>query len=224
MYFDQNFIKKLFRYGILVLILLVLLDLLTFFFYPKTVLGDIFLATREQTPLTWVSSTILLIVGLTCASAYFKTKNKVWYFLSLTYLFFSMDDAIYFHERFTGSLQRSSTLMQQFPSYSWVILYFPLLAFGLLGLVYMLWKDASKKDRTLFIYSVLFLSFALLLDMVDGFVDKDPTLVFSTVPRLNSSITHIFRLLEETLEVVAFGLLAYLNLREHNVKKTLFNK
>lgn len=217
------FLFKLFRYGFLVVIILFLADILTYFYYPKTIFGEIFFATREQTPLTWVSSIVLFVVGLTCAAAYFKSKNRVWYFLSLTYLFFSMDDAVYFHERITGKIQNQIFFMEKFPSYSWVLLYFPLLAFGLLGLIYMLWKDSTKKQKRMFILSTALLSFAILLDMIDGFVIGNTSIFYCANVKCNTQITHIFRLVEETVEVIAFGNLAFLNLREHNIKKLPIN-
>ncbi len=137
MLLDKPFINKSFRYGFLFVIALVLLDLITYFYYPNTIFSEIFLATREQTPLTWVSIVALLLIGLSCALVYAESNNKIWYFLSLTYLFFSMDDATYFHERLSGAIQNQLLFFKSFPSYSWVILYFPLLVFGLGGIIYI---------------------------------------------------------------------------------------
>ena len=219
MYFSWHFINKLFRLGFLLTLALILMDLLTFFYYPNTILGEIFLATREQTPLTWVSSIILLLIGFSSVSTYLKTKNRIWYFLSLVFLFFSMDDATYFHERISGAIQEIFLPLVSFPSYSWVVLYFPLLISGLGGLLLMLWKDASIKDKKVMLLAVTLLGISVALDMLDGFIGKSSVLVFCFNLSCNSSTTHILRLLEEVLEILGFGVLAYLNIREHIIEK-----
>ena len=221
MYFAKEFTNKIFRLGFMFVVLLVLLDLLTFFYYPKTEIGKIFLATREQTPLTWVSAVILLFIALTCATKYFETKSRLWYFFSLAFLFFSMDDATYFHERFSGAIQELIPVFRNFPSYSWILLYFPLLFFGIGGLIISLWKSAQVNVKKLLIISCILLSVSLLLDMIDGWVIKDLTLVFHYNPRIDSATIHIIRLIEETFEVFGFGLLAYLSINRYASKKDL---
>jgi hypothetical protein len=218
MLLDKNFITKIFKYGFVFVLILVLLDLLTYFYYPNTVFSEIFLATREQTPLTWVSVIVLFLIGLSCAVVYEKTKNKIWYFLSLIYLFFSMDDATYFHERLRGGIQMHVPFFNDFPSYSWILLYFPLVIFGLGGMLYMLWKGANSKERKLLLVASSLLAMAIALDMLDGLVEKNNSLVFCLDIVCNESIVHIFRLIEEVLEVFGFGMFAYLNLLEHSKK------
>ena len=217
MYFTKSFINKVFRLGILLTIVLILLDILTYFYYPDTVIGEIFLATREQTPLTWVSAIILFLIALSSATVYMKNKGMLWYFISIIFLFFSMDDATYFHERFSSALQELIPLLASFPSYSWIILYLPLLVFSLGALIFLLWKNASPKEKRLLRIAFFALAVSLLLDMVDGWVGKDRTLVFCLESRCDSIVEHFFRLLEESLEVFGFGILAYLNINKHTI-------
>ncbi len=217
MYFTKSFVNKIFRLGLLLTVALLLLDILTYFFYPETIFGEIFLATREQTPLTWVSVIALLLIALSSATVYMRSKRIIWYFLSLTFLFFSMDDATYFHERFSAAAQELSPFLASFPSYSWVILYLPLLIFSLGALIFLLWKKASPKERRLLYTAVFVLAVSLLLDMIDGWVGKSKTLVFCFDPGCSSTVEHLFRLLEESLEVFGFGILAYLNINKHAV-------
>ena len=121
-----------------------------------------------------------------------------------------MDDAVYFHERLSGALQKHITFFESFPSYSWILLYFPLLIFGLFGLIYMLWRDSNKNQRKKLLIGVFFLGMAVLLDMVDGYVGKDPTLYFCFSPMCQKAVVHLIRLTEEVLEIFGFGLFAYL--------------
>jgi hypothetical protein len=214
MYFTSKFLNKMFRLGLLLTLVLILLDILTYLYYPDTVMGSIFLATREQTPMTWVSALVLLFIGLSCATVYMRTKSRVWYFLSLAFLFFSMDDATYFHERFSGALQEIVPFMASFPSYSWIIVYLPLLVLSIGTLVYKIYKSSllSTEKKMLFLGLAL-LAISLFLDMVDGYVGRDSTLVFCLDPGCSKLVEHFARLTEETFEVIGFGMLAYLNIK-----------
>lgn len=215
MYFSLLFIQRLYRMGLLLVMILVIIDLLIFFYYPETALGNIFLATREQTPLTWISSLAFLFIALSCFSAYLESKNKLWFFLSATFFFFSLDDAVYLHERLSGFLIDNTTVFNCFPTYSWIILYFPLLVFSLSALVYFLWKDASDKSKKIVITALIFLGIAIFLDLTDGFVQKNSTLVFCIEPSCHSAVLHLLRLIEEVLEIFALGVLGYVNIQKH---------
>ena len=130
MYFSLHFIQRIYRLGLLLTIILVIVDLLTYFYYPDNKLSEIFLATREQTPLTWISSLAFLFIALSSFGTYLETKKKIWFFLSVTFFFFSLDDAVYLHERLSGFLADNTTLFSFFPSYIWIIMYFPILVFS----------------------------------------------------------------------------------------------
>jgi len=215
MRFSSNFIQKLYRTGFLLVIILALVDLLVFFFYPGTIFYDIFLATREQTPLTWFSSLAMFFIAMSCLSVYFDSKDKIWYFLAITFFFFSMDDAIYFHERLSGFFVDNTSFFSFFPSYTWVVIYFPLLIFSLGALLYLLWRDVAHENKRLVILALAGLGVAIFLDLVDGFVGKDPGLVFCLKESCDLAFTHLIRLTEEVLEVLALGLLGYVNIRRH---------
>lgn len=215
MRFSLDFIQRIYRLGILLVIVLVIVDLLTFFYYPDSDLSDIFLATREQTPLTWFSSLVFLFIALPSFSLYLETKKKVWFFLSAAFFFFSLDDATYLHERLSGFLADNTHLFSFFPSYIWIIVYFPILAFSLCALVYLLWKKSSRKSRRIIILALVFLGTAVLLDMLDGLIQKNSTLVFCIDQPCHLSVLHLVRLAEEVLEILALGILGYLNIKKH---------
>jgi hypothetical protein len=215
MYFSEVFIKRIYSIGFLVTMVLMLLDLLAYFYYPKTVFGDIFLATREQTPLTWISSLTFLFVALSSFSVYLQKKMKVWYFLAIIFFFFSMDDATYFHERVSGFFVDNTSLLSFFPSYTWVMIYLPMLAFSLGAFIWLIWKDSLKGNRKTIIIALGMLGFAVFLDFLDGFVAKNPGLVFCFEKQCSLTVLHMMRLTEEVLEVMGIGILGYVNIKEH---------
>ncbi len=215
MYFSEVFITRIYSIGFLLVVILFLLDVLAFFFYPKTVFGDIFLATREQTPLTWISSLAMLFIALSAFSVYLKKKARIWYVLAIIFFFFSMDDATYFHERVSGFFVDNTSVLSFFPSYIWTILYLPMLAFALGAFVWLLWKDALKHNKKAIIFALMLLGFAVFLDFLDGLVGKSSELTFCYAPYCNAVVLHLMRLTEEVLEVVALGILGYNNIKEH---------
>ena len=213
--FSLFFLQKIYRVGFLLLLILVILDLLGFFYFPRTLLSDLFNATREQTPLTWLSALAMFFLALASLSTYYRTKEKIWYFLSVVFFFFSMDDAVYLHERVSGYLQDHTLIFEFFPSYIWVVMYSPLLIFALGALVYFLWRDAMGKSKNRILAALFLLGTAIFLDLVDGFVLKDSSLVFCLDEACNLTVLHLLRLLEEVLEVLALGILGYILIREH---------
>ncbi len=215
MYFSSEFIRRLYKTAFLLVVILFLADLFAFFYYQGSTFGDIFLATREQTPLTWISSLSMLFIALSCFSSYLETKKKIWYFLSVTFFFFSMDDATYFHERLSGFFIDNTSFFNFFPSYIWVLIYFPLLVFSLGALIHLLWKDASKKSKQLIFFALFFLGVAIFLDLLDGFIQKNPSLVFCLESSCNAVVLHLIRLTEEILEVLSLGILGYVNIQKH---------
>lgn len=221
MSFSLFFLQKIYRTGFLLLLILVILDLLAFFYFPDTLLSDLFNATREQTPLTWLSALAMFFLALASLNTYYQTDRKIWYFLSAVFFFFSLDDAVYLHERVSGYLQDHTLIFEFFPSYIWVLMYFPLLIFALAALVYLLWRDAIGKSKKYILTALLFLGTAIFLDLVDGFVLKDSSLVFCLNEACNLSVLHLLRLSEEALEVLALGILGYNLMREHCLDKFL---
>lgn len=215
MNFSLFFLQKIYRVGFLLILILAVLDLLAFFFFPNTLLSELFTATREQTPLTWLSALSFLFLGLACLSIYYRVQGKIWYFLAAVFLFFSVDDATYLHERLSGALQETSNTLLAFPSYVWALFYSPLLAFSFSALLYLLWKKTLSESRKPVITGLLLLSGAFLLDLIDGVTQKDLSVVFCLEPACHLAVLHLMRLLEEVLEVLAVGIIGYTLIREH---------
>lgn len=210
MSFSLFFIQKIYRVGFLLVLILILLDLISFFFFPNTLLSDLFTATREQTPLTWLSALAFFFIGLASLSVYYQTQEKIWYFLSVTFFFFSLDDATYLHERVSGHLADHSLLFDFFPSYIWVLLYLPLLVFSLSSILYLLWRKGWEHIKRPLICVFFMLGLALTLDLFDGWVEKRDLFTLCSESNCRFVMIHLIRLLEEVLEVLALGFLGYL--------------
>lgn len=219
MRFSFSFLQKIYRIGFLSVLLLVLLDLLAFFYFPDTLFGDLFVATREQTPLTWLSSLAMFFLALATFSQYYQSKEKIWYFLSVVFFFFSVDDATYLHERISGYFHAETALFGFFPGYIWVLLYMPLLLFSLGALISLLWKKTSPQARKPIWLAFALLGGAVILDFLDGVIQKNPTIVVCLETNCHIIALHLMRLVEEVLEVVALGVLGYIFLREYCLDK-----
>ncbi len=219
MRFSLFFIQKIYRVGFLLVLSLVLLDLIAFFYFPQTLLSDLFTATREQTPLTWLSALSFFFIGLAALTTYYRTQAKIWYLLAATFFFFSLDDAIYFHERVSGYLANHTFVFDFFPSYIWVLLYFPLLAFSLGALLYLLWREHLGSIKHLLLWAFVLLGAAVLLDLFDGWIEKRDAFMLCTQETCRYVLLHLIRLAEETMEVIALGLLGYILITTHCLDK-----
>ena len=110
-------------------------------------------------------------------------------------------------------------MLGSFPTYTWVVLYFPILIFSLASLVYLLWRNSTSKHKKAVFLALLILGAAIFLDIMDGFVAKNSSLVFCLKPTCHSIVLHLMRLTEEVMEVLALGILGYTNIQEHCLKK-----
>ncbi|XLQ20702.1 MAG: hypothetical protein ACKUBY_02920 [Candidatus Moraniibacteriota bacterium] len=129
-----------------------------------------------------------------------------------------MDDAIYFHERFSGYLVNNVDFFIIFPTYIWAFIYSPILIFAIGMLVYLLWQEVSNKDKKIISIILIMLIMAICLDLIDGVIQKDETIVLCINEFCNKSAIHLMRLVEEVLEVLAIGLLGYIILKNNCVK------
>ncbi len=213
MHFSLFFLQKIYRVGFLFVLLLVVFDFLAFFYLPDTLFSDLFVATREQTPLTWLSSLAMFFLALASLSIYYQGREKIWYFLSLVFFFFSIDDATYLHERISGFLHDEIGLFGFFPGYIWVLLYMPLLMFSLGTVIYFLWTKTLRTARFPILIALFLLGGAIFLDFLDGLIQKNPSLVLCLESSCQIIALHLMRLTEEVLEVLALGILGYALLR-----------
>lgn len=224
MYFSLFFLQKIYRIGFFLLLLLIACDFLAFFYFPDTLFGDLFVATREQTPLTWLSSLAMFFLALASLSIYYQGKEKIWYFLAVVFFFFSVDDATYLHERISGYFHTEISTLGFFPSYVWVVLYMPLLIFSLGTVIYFLWTKTFREARYQVFLALFLLGGAIALDFLDGLTQKNSSLVFCLDQSCHIITLHLMRLTEEVLEVFALGILGYRLLRECSLLENSLTK
>lgn len=215
MYFSVGFLKQMYALGWLLSCLLILCDLVAFFLFPDTFFSRVFIATKEQTPLTWLSSVTFLFLALAALATQHVTQKIYWGLLAATFFFFSIDDAIYLHERIAGYFRDHIGALQDFPSYIWAILYLPLLLFSLGSLLVLLWQKAKRSLRFSVAAIFLLLALAAVLDFADGLLERNANLALCATQECQRVIVHLMRLVEETLEVWAIGALGYLVLLEY---------
>ncbi len=209
MHCTQKFLEKIYGIGLFLTIILVVADLVAFFHYADNSLGKIFLATREQTPLTWLSVVALFLIGLAALSISQEKSKRTWFAVALIFFFFSMDDATYFHERVSGFLVHHTNVFTDFPTYIWMIVYAPLLLFGLGIVMQALWREGTTDQKKVILFACGLLIFAMGLDIVDGFFDKNDELTFCQGELCQEAFTHLMRLNEEVAETLALGILGY---------------
>lgn len=215
MRFSLSFLNQLFQAGFCLSLLLVCLDFLAFFFFPDTFFHRVFIATKEQTPLTWLSVVAFLLIALGAWSVAWERRSFRWGWLASVFAFFSLDDAIYLHERIAGYFRSHTLAFEDFPSYLWVILYSPLLIGSLGALLFLLFRRATPGLRSLVVLAAAALAAAFGLDFLDGLIQRGTVDSICATQSCHFAWLHLMRLIEETLEVWAIGLLGYLLLREY---------
>lgn len=217
MFFSLSFLNHLYRIGLGLSLVLVVLDLIAFLWFPDTFFSRLFIATKEQAPLTWLSSITFLLLALATHATYHKTRKLYWAFLSVSFFFFSIDDAVYLHERIAGYFRDHMMVFQDFPSYIWMILYSPLLLASLGSLLILLWQRLTGTGRYWVAGIFLMLALAAGLDFLDGLIQHETILTFCETSRCQEIQLHFMRLLEELLEVWSIGALGYVVLREYTL-------
>lgn len=89
----------------------------------------------------------------------------------------------------------------------------------------LLWSEHNKKQNKKLLFALFLLGTAIFLDLLDGFAQKNSTMVFCFAESCNASVTHLLRLFEEVLEVLALGLLGYININLHCIENiNIINK
>lgn len=211
----------------------IMLDLLFNFttWVPVIELQKIFDMTRERAVGTWLSTTLSFLAGLTLLTIFFslravngpKREAFGWLILSLFFIYMSVDDCAYIHERSGDFVKRMvssealpfglSGIVGRFPSYYWHLIMGPFFAAMGLFMLFFLW-ERFKADR-LRKYLVLSLSgfgAAVFLDFAEG-VSRVVKKLEITTGMSECSVVHLLRLTEESLEIFSIIILLYAFLR-----------
>lgn len=165
----------------------------------------IFNVAREESLPTWFASLQALAVSVTAWALWRVESARGWLFVSLYFLYVSIDDAAAVHERVATALSETfPTLpfLEDYPSFSWHLLVAPVLAAGLLAVAVYQWRRIPTR-RTLVLVGAGLAAFAIsqsfdVLEGIDGLFDgwaEDLGVAEYTVG-------HGFRATEEWLEML----------------------
>ncbi|RMG39208.1 MAG: hypothetical protein D6719_13835 [Candidatus Dadabacteria bacterium] len=192
----------------------------------------IFDITREESPVTWVSSVLFLLLGLSCVLHGVRAKIHKslwragdWFVLALIFTYLSLDDGARIHENLGNAFGRAfgsnpldlepsffDRLADWFPSYYWQLIFMPFLAVVGLCMFMLLWREyKSWKFRFMMCagFGILALSQGLdYFEAIDHAYDWISSL--SGVP--TADISHYSKTLEETMEMFGLTLLIMANL------------
>ncbi|MFO7986526.1 MAG: hypothetical protein R6U38_11740 [Desulfatiglandaceae bacterium] len=216
-------------FGLAVELAFILLDLIFTYtqWIPVIELRKIFDMTRERSVGTWLSTTLSFFAGLTLLVIFFmvreggapKRETISWLILALFFIYMSVDDCAFIHERSGDFVKRMvsygtlpfglSIIVARFPTYYWQLIMGPFFAAMGLFMLCFLWKRFRvDRLRKYVILSLLGLGSAMFLDFVEGIsrVVKKLAMITGMSER---SVVHILRLTEESLEMVSMLLLLF---------------
>jgi len=215
--------KKVFKIIICMFLILLFFNIITGYF--KFILGHpyvygmvrLFDFDSESNIPTYFSSFILLFsaVLLQIIALFEKNKGNIfsykWSFLSLVFLFLSIDEASSTHELFILPLREKFNLSGIF-YYSWIILG---IIFVLLLLIfyYRFLFELPKETRNKFVIAgIVYLTGAIAFEMIGGYyIDLNPgkTLIYALITSF-----------EESLEML--GVIIFINSLLHYIEKKKF--
>ncbi len=189
---------------------LVILDMI--FSYGELIpfgpIERLFNMAREDSLAGWVSSLYLLSVGVVLWLVYLKEKTTGWRALAIFFTYLGIDDGSGLHERIgTGvkhlikiSSSDPDSAFNHFPSYTWHLVYQPVLAGMSLFMLWYVHKKFKNNHLKLMIVAGLgSLAFAETLDFLEGV--KGAYDVIGLQLSLSSKfVEHFARVLEEFIE------------------------
>ena len=219
----SSIIKPFIFFIIIIELLLVILDIL-FYYTDLNKLGKIkfiFDITLETGLGSWLSVSQYLLIGLTVFFIFFvaksiepKVKNNLgWIIIAMFFIFLSIDDGSAIHERAGGYLRGTSfseksaafsfldKIKDNFPSYSWFIIFTPVYGMFFLFLVCFLWvKLKNLKLCQYLIVALMYYFVAVGIDFVEGFDGYMSVINFFSLERYGT--IHFFRVMEEWAEML----------------------
>ncbi|MFP3912427.1 MAG: hypothetical protein ACLFUT_10145, partial [Desulfobacteraceae bacterium] len=175
----------------------------------------------------------LLLIFLTVNAEGRPKKEAVgWFFLSVFFVYMSVDDAAWIHERSGDFLDRLvssnalpyglSSIVGKFPTYYWFLIMGPFFAAMGLFMLGFLWQRFGKAGlRKYLLWSLTGLAGAMLIDFAEG-TGRGITRLSLETGLSEQSVYHMICLTEESLEILSIILLLYAFL--HYLSTILKNK
>jgi hypothetical protein len=225
----DRLIRAIFIGSIVIIVFLIIAD---YVFNYVDVLDEqsfrrIWNIAREQSIPTWFSSIQAQLLGVTVmaiawiqAGEISRVKTIIWLLIGLFFLWIGIDDFAEIHEKLGGVLERLAAkgensavteIMLQNPSFSWHTFIAPFFALCGLGILLFLWLSFWRLRLVHF----LILGFgcwavAQGLDFIEGLDDVD--IFYDEIQQMLSirrkyGVTHLFKVIEEVLEMLGTTLL-----------------
>ena len=183
----------------------------------------LFNITLEANIPTWYSSLIAFfagLAGLLIVEHYYKLKDRakmvIWLFISLFFIYMSIDDTSQFHERVatawsvhvkTTEGAMFSDALRGFESYYWQLLFLPVFAAVAVAMLYVIKTEFRVvQAQQYFIAGLACFVFAVMLDYIDG-VDRYYDYVIQHTGINFQSLEHFSRAFEEMVEMFGVGLI-----------------
>lgn len=165
----------------------------------------IFNVAREQSLPTWFASLQAILASVTAWALWRIEGARGWLFVSLFFLYVSIDDAAAVHERVATALSETFPtlpLLENYPSFSWHLLVAPVLAGGLFAVALYQWRRIPTR-RTLLLVGGGLAAFAIsqsfdVLEGIDGLFDEWA----ENLGVADYTVGHGFRATEEWLEML----------------------
>lgn len=178
----------------------------------------IFNVAREESLPTWFASTQAMLVGVAALAAWWFRRRRLdarpgnggLLFVAAFFVYVGLDDAAKVHERVGSAVQRMvedtsslAWIVEAFPSFGWQLFVAPFLALCLLASVVIVWFRSRGLGARPFLVAVLLL-FGLSqgIDFLEG-VDELYEFIANRNGLDEYTVSHSFKLVEETLEMLA---------------------
>jgi hypothetical protein len=170
---------------------------------------------RETSIPTWFASTQAVVVGTVAAVTAWVTAQSQgvrraapWAFVAAFFIYIGADDASEIHEGISSAIVRAAgdeSSLATLPTYAWQALIGPFLALGLLTSAAIIGWAGSMRVRVIVFAGLGCFALSQGLDVLEGMPENEAWLeAYATAhdyPKYN--LTHIPRLIEECLEMLA---------------------
>jgi hypothetical protein len=186
---------------------------------------------REDSLASWFSSAQTLLIGLTALGCWMASRAAHrpvwrrfgWLLVGVLFVYMAVDDGAQLHERFATAFDvwagSSGGIIQRFPSYTWQVLFLPLLAAaGAASGLFLVRELGSRRATALLLVAFVLFGGAVVLDFFEGLERDHPWNVYAQLaqdPHLEeftrarfrqtayAAFGHFSRSLEEFCEMLA---------------------
>ncbi len=254
---SEQLIRRLFIGCVVIEMALVIFDLTINFasWSDHFLIQRMFNIAREDSIASWFGTTQTFVAALTLFLIYRinceqpnRSVRLSWLVLALFFLYLAFDDGVQLHERVGSFIHTTfggrdnpisdSTLLNQFPSFTWQLFFLPIFVLIGLYMFYFLWTTVNTVNQRMVLVSAFaLLSLGVVLDFFEGLSQEHPLNIYTWMIRhfelsvLSESVfnsdpfemlQHFSRVIEEFVEMFAFTLLWMLFLQHLTTQSKRF--